>query len=40
MKTTKRLFWAAAAALGLAAATAAPALAGMSINHSEPLTRR
>lgn len=40
MKTTKRLFWAAATVLGLAAATAAPAMAGLSVNHSEPLTGR
>lgn len=39
-KTTKRLFWAAAAALGLAAATAAPASAGLMFNHSEPLAGR
>jgi hypothetical protein len=39
-KTTKRLFWAAACTLGLAAATAAPALAGMAVNHTEPLTGR
>lgn len=40
MKTTKRLLWAAAAALGMAAATAGPALAGMYINHTEPFTGR
>jgi hypothetical protein len=40
MKTTKRLFWALAAALGLAAATAAPSFAGVAINHTETLTGR
>lgn len=39
-KTTKRLFKAAACALGLAAATAAPALAGVMFNHTEPLAGR
>ncbi|WP_272914167.1 hypothetical protein [Arthrobacter sp. H-02-3] len=38
--TTKRLFWTVACALGLAAATAAPALAGVAFNHSEPLAGR
>lgn len=40
MKTIKRIVWAAAAALGLAAATAGPALAGLGINHTESLVRR
>ena len=40
MKTTKRILLATATALGMAAAAAAPALAGMTINHTEPLTRR
>ncbi|WP_272914168.1 hypothetical protein [Arthrobacter sp. H-02-3] len=40
MKTTKRVALAVLAALGLAAAAAAPALAGVAINHSEPLTGR
>jgi hypothetical protein len=39
-KTTKRLFWTAVCALGLAATTAAPALAGVMFNHSEPLSGR
>ncbi|MBT2549750.1 hypothetical protein [Arthrobacter sp. ISL-65] len=40
MKTTKRLFWAAAAALGIAAAAAGPAMAGISLaNHTERLIR-
>lgn len=40
MKTTKRLFWAAAAALGIAAATAGPAMAGLMLgNHTERLVR-
>lgn len=41
MKTIKRLFWAAAAALGFAAAAASPAMAGATLlNHTEPLVRR
>ncbi|WP_258074185.1 hypothetical protein [Arthrobacter sp. Y81] len=39
-----RKIWTAAvlttAALGLAAATAGPAAAGMAVNHCEPLVRR
>lgn len=38
MRTTKRVALAVLAALGVAAATAAPALAGAMLNHSEPLT--
>jgi hypothetical protein len=34
--TLKRLFWAAVTALGLAAATAGPAAAGLILNHTEP----
>jgi hypothetical protein len=37
MKTTKRIVLAALTALGFAAVTAAPALAGLQVNHSEPL---
>jgi hypothetical protein len=37
MKTTKRVLFAVLATAGLAAATAAPALAGIAFNHSEPL---
>ncbi|WP_461171984.1 hypothetical protein [Arthrobacter sp. Z1-9] len=40
MKTTKRLFWTLATAVGIAAATAAPALAGLGTNHTEALTTR
>ena len=40
MSTTKRLVFAALSALGLAVAAAGPAAAGMSINHTEPLTGR
>jgi hypothetical protein len=40
MKTTKRLFWALAAALGLATATAGPSFAGLMFNHTEPLSGR
>lgn len=41
MKTTKRLFMAAAAALGIAVAAAGPAMAGMALsNHTEPHTGR
>lgn len=40
MKTTRRILLAAVTALGVAAAAAAPALAGMQVNHSEPLTKR
>lgn len=40
MKTIKRLFWAAAATLGLAAATAGPALAGIAMNHTEAYAGR
>ncbi|WP_461171985.1 hypothetical protein [Arthrobacter sp. Z1-9] len=39
MKTTKRLFWTLATTLGIAAATAGPALAGVAVNHTEPLNR-
>lgn len=38
MRSTKRRLGAAAVALGVAAATPAPALAGMPINHTESLT--
>ncbi|MDQ0144727.1 hypothetical protein [Pseudarthrobacter niigatensis] len=37
MKTIRRLFWAAAAALGIAAASAAPSFAGLMFNHTENL---
>jgi hypothetical protein len=41
MKTIKRLFWAVAAALGIAAAAAGPAMAGVLLNnHTEPHTGR
>ena len=43
MKTIKRLFWTAAATLGVAAAaavTAAPAIAGTRLNHSESFAGR
>lgn len=40
MKTTKRIVLAAVAALGMAAAAAGPALAGLNANHTEPLTQR
>lgn len=40
MKTAKRVLLAAAATLGIAAAAAAPALAGLGANHSEPLAKR
>lgn len=40
MKTTKRIFLAIVTALGFAAAAAGPTLAGMQVNHSEPLTQR
>jgi hypothetical protein len=40
VKTTKRVVVSVLAALGLAAATAAPALAGLMFNHSEPLGGR
>lgn len=40
MKTIKRLFWAAATTLGLAAATAGPALAGLPLNHTESFAGR
>lgn len=40
MNTTKRILLATVAALGMAAATAGPALAGLWINHSEPLVKR
>lgn len=35
MKTIQRLFWAAAATIGLVAAAAGPAMAGAAFNHSE-----
>jgi hypothetical protein len=38
MKTTKHILLAALAAVGLAATTASPALAGVMFNHSEPLS--
>lgn len=38
MRTAKRLFWAAAATLGIAVAAAGPAIAGVNLsNHSERL---
>ncbi|WP_461171980.1 hypothetical protein [Arthrobacter sp. Z1-9] len=40
MKTTKRLFWALATTLGIAAASAGPSFAGVMINHTEALTTR
>ncbi|WP_461171978.1 hypothetical protein [Arthrobacter sp. Z1-9] len=40
MKTTKRLFWTLATTLGIAAATAGPALAGLQTNHTERLAGR
>ena len=40
MNTTKRLILAAASALGLAVVAAGPAAAGMTVNHTEPLTGR
>lgn len=40
MNTTKRIFLATVTALGMAAAAAAPALAGLQMNHSEPLAKR
>jgi hypothetical protein len=41
MNTTKRLLWAAAAALGIAVAAAGPAMAGLNLsNHTEPHTGR
>jgi hypothetical protein len=43
MKTTKRILWTALAALtalSTAVVTAAPALAGTRLNHSEPLSGR
>ena len=40
MTTTKRIFWAALAAIATAAVTATPAAAGVMFNHSEPLTQR
>lgn len=39
MKTTKRIVLAVLTALGFAAAAAAPALAGVMVNHSEPLNQ-
>lgn len=38
MKIVKRMFLAFLTALGFAAAAAVPALAGIQVNHSEPLT--
>lgn len=35
MGTIKRFFWATASILGLAAATAGPAMAGIGFNHTE-----
>ena len=40
MSTMKRLLLAAASALGLAVAAASPVAAGMTVNHTEPLTGR
>lgn len=40
MNTTKRLILAAASAIGIAVVTAGPAAAGLSMNHTEPLTGR
>ncbi|WP_461171982.1 hypothetical protein [Arthrobacter sp. Z1-9] len=40
MKTTKRLFWSIATAVGIAAATAGPSFAGAAFNHTELLTTR
>lgn len=44
MKTTKGILWAALLTVGTAVATAvvtaAPALAGERLNHSEPLVKR
>jgi hypothetical protein len=40
VKTTKHIVLAVVTVAGLAAATAAPALAGMAVNHTEPLTGR
>lgn len=40
MKTIKRLFWAAAATVGLVAASAASSFAGVMVNHTEPFNGR
>ncbi|WP_426120730.1 hypothetical protein [Kocuria sp. LHG3120] len=40
MNTTKRLILGLAATFGLTIATAGPALAGVRMNHCEPLTGR
>lgn len=39
MKTTKRILLAVATTLGFAAAAAAPAFAGMALNHTEQLSQ-
>ncbi|MDQ0144723.1 hypothetical protein [Pseudarthrobacter niigatensis] len=40
MKTIKRLTWAVAAALGIAATSAGPSFAGVMFNHTEFLHTR